>query len=129
MSDEDRIDRLAEALGAILADPRGARPAADPELVELFEVARDLCDLPDPAFQARLGADPETRAMTTATRTSAHATRQNLSVYLAVRPAGELIAFVERAFDAEELVRTTGSGGGMHAEVRIGDTKVMIGGG
>jgi uncharacterized glyoxalase superfamily protein PhnB len=36
---------------------------------------------------------------------------------------------VKRAFGAEELLRTTGSAGGVHAEVRIGDTRVMIGGG
>jgi uncharacterized glyoxalase superfamily protein PhnB len=49
--------------------------------------------------------------------------------YLAVRPAAELIEFVKRAFGAQELLRTTGTGGGIHAEVRIGDTKIMIGGG
>ena len=49
--------------------------------------------------------------------------------YLAIRPAVELVDFVKRAFGAEELMRTTGSAGGLHAEVRIGDTKVMIGGG
>lgn len=67
--------------------------------------------------------------MTTATGTPAPDTIQTLTVYLAVRPAAELIEFVKRAFGAEELVRTTGSGGGLHAEVRIGDTTVMIGGG
>src|SRR5262249_37886172 len=56
-------------------------------------------------------------------------TRQTLSVYLAVRPAVELIEFVKRAFGAEELLRTTGSAGSLHAQVRIGDAKIMIGGG
>jgi PhnB protein len=49
--------------------------------------------------------------------------------YLAVRQAPELLDFLKGAFGAEELLRTTGSAGGMHAEVRIGDSKVMIGGG
>ena len=49
--------------------------------------------------------------------------------YLPVRPAVELIEFVKRAFGAEELLRTTGSAGGVHAEVRIGDSRLMIGGG
>ena len=56
-------------------------------------------------------------------------TVRSLTVYLAVRPADGLIEFVKRAFGAEELLRTTGSAGGLHAEVRIGDTRLMIGGG
>ncbi len=67
--------------------------------------------------------------MTATTTTPAREAVQTLTVYLAVRPAVELIEFVKRAFGAQELVRTTGTGGGLHAEVRIGDTKVMIGGG
>jgi uncharacterized glyoxalase superfamily protein PhnB len=56
-------------------------------------------------------------------------TVQSVTVYLAVHPAVELIEFVKRAFAAEELLRTTGSGGGLHAEIRIGDATLMIGGG
>ena len=54
---------------------------------------------------------------------------RSVTAYLAVRPAIELIEFVKQAFGARELLRTTGTGGGTHAEVQIGDTKVMIGGG
>jgi hypothetical protein len=36
---------------------------------------------------------------------------------------------VKEAFAATELFRGTGSAGGIHAEVRIGDSIVMIGGG
>jgi PhnB protein len=134
MSEHDRIDRLAEALEAALADLRAPSadlgPPADPELAEMLRIAQDLCDLPRPAFKARLAADLERRAAMTAT--TAAPTRealQSVTAYLAVRPAVELIEFVKRAFGAQELMRTTGTGGGLHAEVRIGDTKVMIGGG
>ena len=130
MTERARIDRLALALEAVLADPGAPRPSADPELAELLRIAQDLCDLPRPAFKARLAADLERRAaMTATTATPAREAVQTLTVYLAVRPAGELIEFVKRAFGAQELVRTTGTEGGLHAEVRIGDTKVMIGGG
>jgi PhnB protein len=130
MSEEARIDQLAQMLEAMLAAPGTPLPPADPELAELLRIAQDLCDLPRPAFKARLAADLERRAtMTTPTATPAREALQTLTVYLAVRPAVELIDFVKRAFGAQELVRTTGSGGGLHAEVRIGDTKVMIGGG
>ena len=36
---------------------------------------------------------------------------------------------MKRAFGALELLRTTGSAGGVHAEVQIGDSRLMIGGG
>jgi hypothetical protein len=42
MSEEAPIDRLAEALEAILADPGAPRLPADPEVVELLRIANDL---------------------------------------------------------------------------------------
>ena len=130
MSEDARIDRLAEALEAIIADPRALLRPADAELAELLRIAQDLHDLPRPAFKVRLGADLLRRAtMTSTTDKTAPEAIQSVTAYLAVRPAVELIDFVKRAFGAEELLRTTGSAGGLHAEVRIGDTKVMIGGG
>jgi PhnB protein len=130
MSEESRVDRLAEALEAVLAAPVTPLPSADPELAEMLRIAQELCDLPRPAFKAGLAADLERRAaMATTTPAPRHEDVQSLSVYLAVRPAVGLMDFVKRAFGAQELLRTTGTGGGLHAEVRIGDTKVMIGGG
>ena len=49
--------------------------------------------------------------------------------YLIAQDAPALIEFVARAFDGEERFRTTGSAGGVHAEVRVGDSMLMIGGG
>src|SRR5262245_28344105 len=121
MSEDDRIDRLAEALEAISADPRTPLSPADPELAELLRIARDLRDLPRPAFKVRLGADLLRRAIMTTTTTTDQTGREavrSVTAYLAVRPAIELIDFVKRAFGAEELMRTTGSAGGVHAEVR-----------
>ena len=48
--------------------------------------------------------------------------------YFTVHRPAELIDFVTQAFGAKESFRTTGSAGGMHAEVQIGDSLVMIGG-
>src|SRR4030095_6193806 len=58
-------------------------------------------------------------------------TRPNLRTvtpYFTVRRPAELIDFVTKSFGAVEHFRTTGSAGGMHAEVSIGDSMVMIGG-
>jgi PhnB protein len=130
MSEEARIDRLAEAMERMLADPRAPLPSGDSDLAELLRIAHDLRDLPRPSFKARLGADLSRRATmsTTATATTRQGIR-SVTPYLAVRPAAELVEFVKRAFGAEELLRTIGSAGGVHSEVQIGDTRVMIGGG
>jgi len=53
----------------------------------------------------------------------------SVTPYLTAQQAAELLDFVKQAFGAEELLRTTGSAGGMHAEVRIDDSMIMIGGG
>ena len=54
--------------------------------------------------------------------------RHAVTPYLTVRNPGELIDFVTAAFNGIEHFRAQGSAGGMHAEVSIGDSVVMIGG-
>ncbi len=49
--------------------------------------------------------------------------------YLVAQNAAGLIDFVRNVFDGEEKFRAMGSAGGIHAEFRIGDSMVMIGGG
>ena len=52
-----------------------------------------------------------------------------ITPYLIVQEAASLIDFVKQAFEAAEQFRGTGSAGGIHAELKIGDSMVMIGGG
>ena len=54
--------------------------------------------------------------------------RRAVTPYLTVHKPAELIDFVTEAFGAIEHFRATGSAAGMHAEVSIGDSVVMIGG-
>jgi PhnB protein len=49
--------------------------------------------------------------------------------YMVAKDGEALIAFVKQAFGGEETFRTIGTAGGIHAEVRIGDSMLMIGGG
>ena len=53
-----------------------------------------------------------------------------LTTYLVAQDADALIDFLKQTFDAEELFRSgPGSEGGLHCEVRIGDSMLMVGGG
>jgi uncharacterized glyoxalase superfamily protein PhnB len=53
---------------------------------------------------------------------------RSVTPYLAVDGAEELLGFVKRAFGAEETVKMPTSDGRIgHAEVRIGDSMVMLG--
>jgi PhnB protein len=53
-----------------------------------------------------------------------------LTTYLVAQDADGLIAFMAKAFGAEETFRSgPGSEGGLHCEVKIGDSMLMVGGG
>jgi uncharacterized glyoxalase superfamily protein PhnB len=52
----------------------------------------------------------------------------SVTPYLVVRGVARLIDFLKQAFEAEEINRTARPDGGIgHAEVRIGDSMVMMG--
>jgi PhnB protein len=52
-----------------------------------------------------------------------------VTAYVVVPDAPALIDFVKETFGGEETHRAAGPAGGIHAEVRIGDSMLMIGGG
>ena len=52
-----------------------------------------------------------------------------LTPYLIAQDAPALINFMTQAFAAEETLRAIGSAGGIHGEIRVGDSMLMIGGG
>ncbi len=54
---------------------------------------------------------------------------RTLTGYPVVQDAAGLIDFLKTAFNAEEKFRTIGGAGGIHAEMRIGDSMLMLGGG
>src|SRR4051812_20342575 len=107
-----------------------------PEDTRMDWLERTLADLPRAGFRERLKQELERRAATMTTSTTEtiepRAIREGfptVTPYVVVHDVPALIDFAVRAFGATELGRTSGGGGGMHAEVEIGDSKLMIGGG
>lgn len=122
MAERDLIERLDTLIGAILAGV--AAPAVDPELTRLSFIAADLRDLPDPEFKSRLRNElvPNQEDIVKST-----AVEVSLRPHLMVDGVDDLIAFLERTFDAEVLLRVPAPGGKvLHAEVRLGDSVLEL---
>ncbi len=54
---------------------------------------------------------------------------RTVTPYLVAQDGPAMLEFAKLAFDAEEIYRGVGGAGGLHAEVRIGDSMLMMGGG
>ena len=133
MAERPLFDRLDDTVDAILGRRDATGALRDPEVAPLARIALDLRHYPDPAFKARLRTELQRRTtMTAGTMTEgrpATAIREGFTTvtpYIRVPEEG-LVDFLTRVFDAQETMSARGSGGGMHREVRIGDSMVMIG--
>jgi uncharacterized glyoxalase superfamily protein PhnB len=128
MAKRSLSEQLDEFVEAIIANPDAPIPAAPRRLAALLGIAADLRDLPRPDFKARLKTDLERRGWMTTTVKYIREGFHTVTPYISVERASELVEFVKQVFGATELFRGTGSAGGLHAEVRIGDSMLMIGG-
>ena len=121
-------DRLDETIDAIIARGDATAALRDPELAPLARVAADLRHYPRPDFKMRLRAQLQRRTTMRAvlTETGVREGFTTVTPYIRVREAG-LVDFLAQVFDAQETFSGRGGGGGMHREVRVGDSMVMIG--
>ena len=136
MSEQILIEQLDEAIDAIIARGEVTTFAADAQtLRELAALGSELRLLPRDNFKSSLKETLRRSASMTTTGTqkqqsseASAAGYQTVTPYLTVKRAEQLVEFVKEAFGATEVFRTIGSAGGLHAEVSIGDSKLMIGG-
>jgi len=128
MAERPLFDRLDETVDAIVGRRDATAALRDAELAPLARLAADLRHYPGAEFRARLRATLQRRTTMTTTAMNP-AVREGFSTVTPyIRVPGEgLVAFLVQAFDATETFSTRGGGGGMHREVRIGDSMVMIG--
>jgi uncharacterized glyoxalase superfamily protein PhnB len=128
MADQPLVDRLDAAVDAVVgrADATGA--LGDPELAPLVRIAAELRHYPSPDFKARLRAQLERRTLmtTVSTTTAVREGFTTVTPYIRVGDAG-LADFLVKVFDAQETFSGSGGGGGMHREMRLGDSMLMIG--
>jgi uncharacterized glyoxalase superfamily protein PhnB len=121
------VERLDRTIDLVLAGRDATGALVDAELSPLALLAADLRWSPSPAFKARLRANLERRttmAMLLET-TDVREGFTTVTPYLRVREAG-LADFLAAAFGAVETT-VTRTPGGVHREVRVGDSMLMIG--
>lgn len=131
MASRKQIEQLDEAVQTLLT---GLEPIAakEDDIRHLIRLATQLRDLPRQEFKVRLRAELEEKTMPITT-TTAKAMREGfhtITPYLQVREADELVDFIAKVFGGQETFRSgPGSEGGMHCEMRVGESMLMIGGG
>jgi PhnB protein len=122
MPDHTTVDQLDLEIEVLLAGG-GATG-----LTELAGVAARLLDLPDENFKQRLKSDLARRAKMPLTATNIREGFRTVTPYITVAEADKFIDFLKQTFDAVEVARVPHGGeSGFHAEVRIGDSMLMIG--
>jgi PhnB protein len=129
MSKQPWIDQLDIAIGRIIAEPEvplQSLPSLDTPVLELLDVARDLTNLPSPEFKERLRGDLEgNTSMTTKTVVLREGFR-TLTPYV-LPPNESYLDFLKNVFGAVQTERTDMGPGRFHAEMRIGDSMLMLG--
>jgi len=130
MSEELLIESLDTAIDAIFAGRVDESSTSDPELNELALLATELRLLPGKDFKLKLREKliRSASTMTTTGASSEQSASNTIVPYLTVRRAEQLLDFVKNVFGGVEIFRATGSAGGLHAEVMVGNSKLMIGG-
>ena len=128
--DQKKIEQLNKAVDAMLARNDGRRTNASADIEPLVRVAAELRNLPSASFKARLKSQLEgKKTMATvaepiaAVHTSA---TTSATPRLTFRDAAKAIEFYTQAFGAKEIMRFEAGGSIPHAEIRIGDSTILL---
>jgi uncharacterized glyoxalase superfamily protein PhnB len=124
---EALTERLDQTIDLILARGDATAALGDAELAPLAVLANELRFCPSQAFKSRLRANLEGRSTMT-TALEAVDVREGFTTvtpYLQVREPG-LFDFLVKVFGAVETFSLKGTYG-VHREVRVGDSMLMIG--
>lgn len=121
-------ERLDRTIDLVLAGRDATAALGDAELSPLAVVASELRWCPSTSFKARLRASLERRTAMTLVheQTAIREGFATVTPYIQVREAG-LTDFLTTVFGAVETSAVQTPAGGVHREVRVGDSMLMIG--
>ncbi|HVH89410.1 MAG TPA: VOC family protein [Terriglobales bacterium] len=127
MAKLSRFEQLDQAIGEVLARNNASSPRVDAQISPLVRLAGQLRDMPREEFIERLRSDLERSTSMAGRAESLAAVRIQGAPALRFKRAAKAIDFYKQAFGAKEIMRFENEGGVGHAELMIGDTKIMIG--
>ncbi|MFZ3217441.1 MAG: VOC family protein [Candidatus Acidiferrales bacterium] len=124
----EQLDRAIQALlKPVPAQRRRDGAARNPQIAPLARVAGHLRGLPREDFKAILRAQLEGRTPMASKAAVAPVVQQTATAYLIVKGAARALEFYKQAFGAVEVMRLNGPGENIgHAEIRIGNTSIML---
>jgi PhnB protein len=126
-NDAKKIEQMNRAVDVLLARADGKLPKLETSVEPLVRIAADLRDLPREEFKTRLKTEllEGRKTMSTVAEPIA-AVRTGASPRLTFKDAAKAIEFYKHAFGAREMMRFQAGGGIPHAEIRIGDSPVLL---
>src|SRR5271155_2614936 len=125
--DAKKIEQLNRAVEALLAGADGRPEKVEAAVEPLVRLAADLRDLPREKFKARLKSEfLEGRKIMSTVAEPVAAVRTIATPRLTFKDAAKAIEFYKQAFGAKEIMRFETEGGIPHAEIRIGDSSIML---
>jgi PhnB protein len=126
-NDSKKIERLNQAVDAMFGRTDGTAPKVEREIEPLVRIAAELRNLPSASFKARLKSELlEGRKIMSTVAEPVAAVRASANPRLTFKDAAKAIEFYERAFGAKEGMRFELESGIPHAEIKIGDSTILL---
>jgi PhnB protein len=125
--DSKKIEQLTKAVDAMLARTDGVGPKVPAEIGPMVRIAAELRNLPSASFKARLKSQLlEGRKIMSTVAEPIAAVHTTATPRLTYKDAAKAIEFYEQAFGAKEIMRFEAGGSIPHAEVKIGDSTILL---
>lgn len=126
-TDLKKIEQLNRAIDGMFARADGKPAKVQAGVEPLVRVAADLRDLPREEFKARLKSElMEGRNTMSTVAEPVAAVRTTATPRLVFKDAAKAIEFYKQAFGATEIMRFETGSGIPHAEIRIGESAILL---
>jgi PhnB protein len=124
--DQKKFEQLNKALDAMLAQNDGRVSKAAEEIEPLVRIAAELRNLPSASFKARLKSELGGKKPMSTVAEPVVTALKSAAPRLTFRDATKAIEFYKEALGARETFRFEVGGGVAHAEIAIGNSRIML---
>jgi len=120
------IEQLDEAVQLVIGNPGAPLPRGDTGVAPLVRLGAELRGLPREEFKIRLKAELKRRRTMTTVAEPIAAVHPVATPRLTYKDVAKAIEFYQKAFEATETWRFNIEGKVGHAEIKIGDSPIML---